>query len=308
VANTLLDFRSMYGRLLVRMQDAIDVDEAKMALDNAWRELMETNEWSFLKKPNKAIATVASKDSDTDSNNVGLTNGSTTVTSSTITYDSTWVGGYLIANSQQNYVVSVDTGANTLTLAAAYAGTTAATSDYTWYKAQFALAEDIVRIVSMVGPDWALEEVTGPTLDLWDSDRSVTGEPLYWAHLGPDSSGDELIELWPIPVSTYVLNYIGMARTSLDSVTDIISDIYPVVMHLGTIEACRIAQAKAIMQNRLDTAPSWRMLATQYENSYTYLVERFAEKDQLRFGLNDGSIGGFSGRLSGRTDIDFGMR
>lgn len=149
---------------------------------------------------------------------VTVTNGSTTVEGAG---SPTWTGTNLIADDKFNvgeggfYRVASVTDTDTLELATAFAGTTAAGSSYNTYRDEYDLADGVLELqsVRMIDParqliilsphDW--EEIT-------HGDWQV-GEPEYAMLIGSDASEsgntgtNQKLQLWPLPDATYAYTY-----------------------------------------------------------------------------------------------------
>jgi hypothetical protein len=155
----------------------------------------------------------------------GWNTGTVTVTNASTTVEGagspTWTGTNLIADDKFNageggfYRVASVTDTDTLELATAFAGTTAAGATYNTYRDEYDLADGVLELQSirMLDPareililsphEW--EEVTKGD---WE-----VGEPEYAMLIGSDASEsgnagtNQKLQLWPLPDATYAYTY-----------------------------------------------------------------------------------------------------
>lgn len=278
------------------MREHIDLNIALACLDNSWRQLLTMQQWSFTKSVGLAVTTSAPYTTGA----VTLTNGSPFVSGVGTAFDSSHRGWDLIANGEWYRIVQVDVGAQQLTLDGAYAGPSTSAAPVVLRKRLYPLDDDVAYVLSMVGPHWPLEERTQITIDALDRARMSTGQPLYYAYAGmtdqtwSDIKGNLVIELWPTPNAVYHLPYIGLKRSALSSLSQVIQDVLPVLLNHASIEACLIAFAE-------DGEAKWMRLAKEYESLFQSALVTFIRQDRLRFGQDEQRSHPI---LRGRTDID----
>jgi hypothetical protein len=251
-----LSLANLEGRLLAMVHGKLDAAAARMLLDNAYRTIMGTWDWSFNKVEDDFNSLVEKTDGT-----ITLTNAANTIAGASTTFSSDYNGGYIIVDDTR-YQVNTFTDTTTGTLTGTYAGTTGGSKSYTLVKSHYELAASVSRIVTLTGgSQQSLIEVPPQYLDNVDPSRQSTGVPLYYAYVGIGATNEgRVIELWPAPSTALHYNYTGVKFNSLTltSSSGLIEEgIGSAVLRLAASEA---ALSVALLEK--ETAQVW-MAASQ---------------------------------------------
>ena len=231
------------NRLRLPTTNSTEMTKLDAVINDVYREIASKFVWPWLLK-RQLINTVAPYETGT----VSVTKSSTTATlSATATPTQAEKTFHVPSNDVENaiYRISAHTDAtDTLTLASAYTGSTAAAAAYKIWSDEYDLASDVgeVRWVRRAG--WRLPMVKlGPERmqHLKGHDRSE-GPPQYWAVYDFDTTGDPTtvpqLVIHPFPDDTYQLeiHYKRTLNTEVSSSTRLlIPDDYLHVIEWGTL-------------------------------------------------------------------------
>ncbi len=188
-------------RVMLRTGNRIDNIQAGILLNEKLAEWDESFSWSWL-KGDGVLSTVAPKGGGTVSLNVDTTKLDGTGTS----FAGTDVGSYIrVAQDVAFYRVTAVVGQQ-LTLETAYVSGTFSTKGYSLFRHIYSMPSTFRRFVSPAF--WSrLEEATLGQLDEWDALRSQSDIPSHFAYRGQDSSGNQQVEIWPVPSSAIAIRY-----------------------------------------------------------------------------------------------------
>lgn len=295
---SLLNLRQLERRLIVLMNKNIDAEESRLALDESWRSTVTEQSLSFL-KIDGSLATVASKSAGT----LSVTQGSIAMFGSGTSPATADIGGYFLLNDEPYRIVSVDVNNEFYVVDTPYAGETDTAVGYTLYHNRYVLDPDVMRIVSMTGANWRLDETSLQYLDWLDPGRTVFGEPYWYAYRGLDGNKLEEIEVWPIPQSVYSYRYTGMRRSVLSQSTQRVEDISSLILKYGAMIACRIVANKRATEKDWAGAQYWTGQGTVWQQDAESGLFRWKKMDRKRFGRRRHSR--LYHPLLGRTDVDF---
>jgi hypothetical protein len=191
-----------FGQMIREVQNwnpSVDPFTAARMLNNVYRAIIDRRSWYGLKV--RGQLTVATPYS---TGTVTVTNGSNIVTGIGTTWTQALVGQQFRINFTYQYstIISVDVGAQTLTLDFPFAGNTQ-TSGYMILQAYFALDGNIKRML------WAVNQLMGWPMvvnalpvelvnaeDVW---RTYQGWSTHFVTRPPTPSGQYQIEIWPAP-------------------------------------------------------------------------------------------------------------
>jgi len=180
----------------------IEVPVIHTFINNRYQQILRRWQWSFL-KDRSILTTVAPYDTGT----VAITSGATAVVGTGTTWTSAMAGRQLrVSTLSEYYEISSVTDATNLTLRFAYGGSTVTAATYSIFQHIYPLTSTAKEIISMVY-NWNLRPRTREQIDRWDAERRSTGTPQWWINLGKDSSGNQLVEIYPTPSAAYPLRY-----------------------------------------------------------------------------------------------------
>lgn len=245
-----------------------DATKIKAWLNEAYKFVCALANWPWLLK-NGTVQTVADI-----TNLTASVNAAATAVTLSATHTPTLANDYMIrfdATSDDWYLITAHTaGTDALTISPAYVGSTNLSAGAcTIRKVFYSLATDVDRIVGMrqAISDSKIENVSVQTFDRYLPDPTATGDPLYYAYMGLDSSKSHRITFYPTPSSKLNVQYRYYQRItelSGDSDTPLIPDpwhqviIFVALAGFGHayIDDDRIASAKeradVILKKMLD--------------------------------------------------------
>lgn len=257
--------------IVIRVQSLLGSDpslsstEVESMAQTRYEHLYETFLWS--RKLRDFIIQTAAQVSSDSTNTVTVTNGSSTVTSSSTPFSSVMVGRQIqLGDEKQYYFINDVPLSGQLELgdgegnAVAWNGDTANGISWRIFQSIYLLPDGADAIYSLSGR-MQLEELDGgrDALDNLDPYRHTTNaDPRCWLYAGESSLGVKEIELWPVPTSARLLRgqYIRKAPT-LSSLTTIDISV-PYLTFAVTADCCGMLHAKTGDQ-------SWATLQLFYE-------------------------------------------
>lgn len=257
--------------VVIRVQSLLGSDpslsstEVESMAQTRYEHIYETFLWSR-KLRDFIIQTVAQVSSDS-TNTVTVTNGSSTVTSSSTPFSTAMIGRQIQLGSElQYYFVNNVPLSGQLELGdgegnpVTWVGATA--NNVTWriFQTIYLLPDGADAIYSLSGR-FKIDELDGgrDTLDYNDPYRHETNaDPRYWLYAGESSLSVKEIELWPVPTAARLLRgqYIKKAPTLASLSTIDIS--VPYLTFAVTADCCGMLHAKTGDQ-------SWATLQLFYE-------------------------------------------
>ena len=257
--------------VVIRVQSLLGSDpslsstEVESMAQTRYEHIYETFLWSR-KLRDFVIQTVAQVSSDS-TNTVTVTNGSSTVTSSSTPFSTAMIGRQIQLGSElQYYFVNNVPLSSQLELGdgegnpVTWVGATA--NDVSWriFQTIYLLPDGADAVYTLSGR-FPVEELDGgrDTLDHSDPYRHETNtDPRYWMYAGESSLSVKEIELWPVPTAARLLRgqYIKKAPTLASLSTIDIS--VPYLTFAVTADCCGMLHAKTGDQ-------SWATLQLFYE-------------------------------------------
>ncbi len=225
-------FRDIKQNIQLDVPD-IDIITIGIRVNKRYQQLLKFWQWSFL-KGQRVLGTVAPYGTGT----VDVTNGSTTVTGTGTTFTSAMAGRQLrVGNADAYYEISAFVSTTEITLKSSYAGVTASGQTFSLFQNVYSLASDVKELYT-INYNFRLREKDAEYLDRWDAARKSTGPPEWYVYRGKDSSGNQQIELYPVPASTYELRYLyykKVANMSADTDEPLIRED---ALEIGTLIDC----------------------------------------------------------------------
>ena len=269
-----LNVSQIANRVYLLVDQQMPVTEIRVFLDQQYRMLLNSHQWSFV-KANGAIATVAERKTGT----VSIINGSAAVVGTGTAFAAGDVNSMMVLAGVP-YIISAVTNTTNLTLSSVYAGTTNTAATYVIRTHRYNLATNIESIISQSGTEWALYETTETTLNQIDPNRRVTGLPRCFTYVAQTTTGVTRVELWPVPTETLNLPYMGLTRSSLTTSSQTISDISDVLLKAGAEMTCQALFAKT-------SDKRWLLLGQLYGTQYREGLVELKRRDMRRFGMDE---------------------
>lgn len=165
----------------------------KRWINRAQQHMASRHDWSWLQK-REIVQTKADKTQDSPaSSSVAVSVGGTTVTGTSTNFAATDEGRFIqFEGSEDWYKITDVAGTTSLTIEAAYNGTTALSgADYTIRSFFYSLSSNVDRIVSVKQAQTPIQlgSMSPITLDRWVPFYSATGNPHLYACWGLDGEG-----------------------------------------------------------------------------------------------------------------------
>lgn len=297
----LLNFSQLSGRLQVLTSEQVDREEAKAILDDEYRSLITENKFSFT-KTETVLTTRAAKTAGT----IAVIQDSATVTGTGTAFATTDVGSFIaLPNGYYSEIGAVNVALQTLTLGRPtatvnYTGTTATGQSYTLFLHRYVLDVDVESIVTITAQSWTLEEKRQLSINDIDPQRLVYGQPTSYSYISPDpTTGITRIELWPIPSIEYSFSYLGLKKGSLDTASQLISDLSEALLMIAAGTACNVILARTGKEH-------WASVRDYYIAVGQKRLRGVLKKDRRRFGKDDFISRSGWNRFIGATNIDAG--
>jgi hypothetical protein len=243
-------------------------------LESDNQEIVEASSWSWRQSWTK-ITTIAPA-----TITVGVTNGSSTVTSASFTAAMT---GRLIriAGEDDWYLIgTVVVGVSAVLTdadgtAMLYGGTTDADASASVFKHIYRVSTNAERILRAVS-DVVMSEIDPEVFHNLDPELTTTSDPPFaWCHFGRDSSGYLQIGFFSPPSSAVGIRVDFLKIGSIASDTDV--TLYPSVLLMWrTAESC----ASFLLSKTGDQA--WASIADRYNKAYRDALAEAKSEDLLR--------------------------
>lgn len=291
MAKTFLDH---YNELIGYSGGSLDPNLAKTLVQRAHRDILDARAWSFLFAEGVLQAPAS------------ISAGTVTVTqfSTTVVVDATADAAlaavnmdipmgtrqFRVSTTGRIYnVESYDTGTLTLTLKEPYTEASQAGVAYSVFKCYYLppkvdLEVDFVRFVTVRDLDNGRPlrlHVHKHELDKRDPQRTSTEPPVLVANYKPDSNGDPLFELWPLPTvaRAYLCLFVRKGK-ELEADSDQL--IYPINDELLATRAqyhlCHWAEMSKGVQPNLRLT-DWRFLMGELTSRYERLLLAAKKQD-----------------------------
>lgn len=181
--------------------------------------------------------------------------------------------------SSANVSVTSSRTTQELVLKHAWPGSTLTDAEYEMFTKYYALPADVDTVLRVVQSEISLKEWTPFEIDMYDPDRCERSDhPTYWARAGENSSGQKLIELWPVSTVAQHISVEYLAGHT-DMVNNSDRPLVPpsVLENKAMLDACAIMFAK-------QGDSRWLQLSSKFEARYAHALERIARQDSTRFG------------------------
>ena len=147
MASSLETLRSVERQLITRVGQNVAADEARRSVAQAWREIINIHEWSWVRRATElAVQTVAPKQDGT----ISIPRGSRTVTGVGTGFDDGDVRSKIILEDSA-YLVEAVPSATELTLFKPYVGADITAKTYLLFKDLYPLDDDVYEVLSMTG-------------------------------------------------------------------------------------------------------------------------------------------------------------
>lgn len=287
LAPSLPLYLNVQNELLVLMNEQIGLEEAKMCLNRRWQKILNTWTWSFV-KADGVLTTKAPK----STGSLSVTQDGVLVVGNGTTFAVTDIGAYLRLGSQLYLVVDVQVLSATqqiLLIVSPYPGTTNTALSYQLFYKDYALAPDVVDILSMRGSTWQMDELTQVSLDSVDMNSACVGQPLSFIRRGMSADGIYQVELWPVPDARYTIQYTAVMRSVLTQKGQIIPDIAEMLLMTAEEMACGIVSSKRAAEKDYEGAAFWASKGAARIAHYQESLAELKAKDRRRFGQNTNS-------------------
>ncbi|MEM2124986.1 MAG: hypothetical protein QXQ53_01150 [Candidatus Methanosuratincola sp.] len=158
-----------------------------------------------------------------------------------------------------------------------WTGETTSSAPYTIFKTLYTLPSTISHIKS-INYNLSLLKRDIQDLNAFDPSRLISGEPLWWAYHGTDSSNNLIIEIYPIPNATYPLRIYGKRRT-----TPLTEDDDTPLLNEPLILQAAIVDAILIRMQQEPTNPTWSRLYETHLVRYQTIFDSAREADFLSY-------------------------
>lgn len=277
----LLTVRNLSGRLQSIIDGQLDDLTVRELLDDSLRQLTSTWDWSF-GKVRGTITTTASK----TSGSVNVTSGSTSLTGASTSFDTGDTGSFIRVGSYR-YEVSATSGSTGMHITPAYAGSSNTAASYTLFKSYYSLTTNAAHIIA-AAINWPLYEISEKELDLLDSQRQSTGEPLYYVYRGMDTSAYQQLEIYPAPDARYVIHYVAFSIDEIGtSNSKTIVLLNNVLLKAAAEQACMAVAAK---KDDPGVSQKWVALADRYGRQWRENMVLLQQWDMNMRGDTTGEI------------------
>ena len=327
--NSLENLRSLIGKVLIRTNEEIGYDEARKCIDDAWREIINMNEWSWARNTDLTITTYAPATN-------GLVRriqqnvpspGQSTITGNDDTSFLTAVDAtgnvleaadflaslrFRVGNQGQPYKILSVANDHSLVIDGRPEELADQSNEddqlgYSIFRYDYPLSPSVYQVLSMVAPDWPIYEVIQQDIHRTDPSLRVTGEPIYYYYtsLGLNENGYQKIAFWPTPDREYQLDYSALLRSAQITASQLIADISPLVLHKASALGWMVIAAKAFSNDRLDKNRAAMGLADTWQAQYSTIFAEFVQTDYHRGAQRDAdAVDLIHPWYRGRTDID----
>lgn len=206
-------FQQLWRKLLVYCP-SLPIPLAQEFVNTAYSRVIAGNRWSRLRGTSGFLIP-----DEYSTGTITLTNGSTTVTGSGTTFTSAMVGRQLMPSQKAPYLdIAAYVGPTELTLATAWGGPTTSDVAYSIVGAYHAVPTDFLMFLSIVDVEnnWKLHTNFLPEqIDLWDAQRTSTGNPWIIMPAPPTSAGARRMEIWPRPSTEKYLPFTYIKKPAL---------------------------------------------------------------------------------------------
>lgn len=211
--------RELVNRVLSRMPSAPPL-RARQALNERLRRVEERCLWSWLNK--EGFFTL---EAEYSSGAVTVRHGAASLTG----IGTAWSAGHAgrlfrLSNREDWYFLSTVASATAAGIDAAFESASAASASYRINRSRYSLASDVsvLEDLFLAGGPHALQPVSLEWLNASHPDRSLYGEPTYYAHVRTTGTTEE-VEVYPVPVSLQTARYLYRSRiASLSASSDTI--------------------------------------------------------------------------------------
>lgn len=191
-------FRQMWSQLLQYNPD-LPVPLAKQWVNNSYRRVVDFRLWTGL-----MVKGVVNSPPAYSTGNVGVTNGSTTVTGNGTSWTTAMTGlQFRVGYQNPIYTIaSVNVGSQTLTLDLPYGSPTQSGIGYLILMQIVSLGPNVKRVLEMVNQQQGYRvyvNVQQNLIDYWDAWRSQIGWTYMLGQYAPSADGSPQWELYPAP-------------------------------------------------------------------------------------------------------------
>lgn len=191
-------YEQLWKRLLVYSPNC-PLPLAQEFVNTAYSRAIASHRWSNVRGYANFYV-----DAKYDTGTVSLVQDDATVTGAGTAWTSDIVGKQLIVGGIAPFydIASVDTGAQTLELSAAYTGADASTQSYAIQQVYIPMPSDFLMfdVVKDIERNWRLRtDLLQKQIDMWDAKRTVTGTSWTMVYATPTSASPAIqrYELWP---------------------------------------------------------------------------------------------------------------
>lgn len=292
----LLTVRNLVGRFLSAVDSQLDDLQGREILDECYRELFSTWDYSF-GKVRGTIVTTAVKTSGT----VSVTASSSTLTGASTSFATGDVGSFISVGGNR-YDITAVSGSTGLVIGPAYVSSANTAATYTLFKSYYNLTTNASHIIA-AAIQWPLYEVSERELDRIDPQRNSTGQPIYYTYRGMDTSALQQIELYPAPASAYVIRYVAFSIDEIaTSNSKVIVLINNVLLKKALEQGCMQVAAKKDDPN---VASKWVALADRYGRQWHEGMILLQQWDMsMRGDMTERASGVFSDDFTRSHDTD----